>query len=243
MNIAKTAPWNVASRLLQVAGRQPDSHTILQENVATLLTQFKPEFVDSLQALPDEKLMDGLNGSYANGPLHMALKLSRDIRQKPYTDEQVMARLERLDAELKTASAEVIAGSPGFPCKFYVCGSLLKGRFGGESDIDLLCAAGADWIKAQPWDAGHREVSFQYIDMPRQEDRDKFVQAFAPVREVSAADIQKPGFLASLYAESMERKGYTLEQGHLKAQSPTIVREIETPPEAARHIMWSLPMV
>jgi hypothetical protein len=243
VNISTTTPWEVAGRLVRVTGRQPETHTVLQENVATLLTQLKPDFVDQLQALSDEKLMDGLNGSYANGPVHMALKLSRDIRQKPYSDEQVMQRLEHLDREFKTASAAVIEGSPGFPCKFYVCGSLLKGRFGAESDLDVLCQASPNWVRAQPWDAAQRDVSFQYIDMPKAEDREKFVQAFAPVLEVSASDIQQPGFVASLYAQSLERKGYRLEDGHLQAQSPTIVREVETPPEAARHIMWSLPMV
>ena len=230
--------WRVAGRLLEAKGCKPEEHTILQENVTHLLTQFETDYVESLDELPTDKMLRALNGSYAKGPVHLALKLSRDIRQDPYTDEDVFERLEELDAELKTETARVIEGSKPFPCKFYIAGSLEKGRFGARSDVDVLCQAGPEWMKANKWNALHSDIGFQYLDV---DEPQKVVDAFAPTREVTPEEINEPGFLRSLFVEGMERKGYRVEDGHLVAEGP-IERQVEVPPEASKHIMWSLPM-
>lgn len=231
MQLTPSLPWEVAGRLVTAAGRKAETHTILRENVATLLTQFKPDFVESLQQLPQDKLMEGLNGSYANGPVHMALKLSRDIRQKPYDDESVLKRLNSLDQEFKEGVAAVLAGNPDYPCKFYVTGSLERGRFGAESDLDVACEASSAWIQAQPWNASQKDVSFIYL--PRE--NPDLLKAFLPARQVTPEQVQQTDFLLSLYREGVERKGYKLEGGHLVPHSPTILREIEI----SHHPMWS----
>ena len=239
------SPWDMAGRLLKAARRDEQNHTILKENVATLLTQCKPEFLDSLEKLPDDKVIDGLNGIYANCPIHLAQKMSRDLRQKPYDDAAVFSHLEALDGELKSTVASVIEGSQSYPCKFYVCGSLNRGRFGAHSDVDVLCEASPEWMSEQrkKWSVGEENISVQYIDMKEPADRQDFMNAFSPVREITVAEIQSPGFLTSLYRDSLERKGYAIEGGHLKANALAILRDIETPPEASKRIMWSLPMV
>ncbi len=231
--------WKVAGRLLEAKGRKPEEHTILRENVTHLLTQFKPEYVESLDALPTDKMEQALNGSYANGPVHLAQKLSRDLRQRPYTDEEVFKRLDELDAALKAETARILENSKPYPCKFYIAGSLEKGRFGARSDVDVLCQASPELMKANKWNALHSDLGFQYMDV---EEPQMMVDAFAPTREVTPEEINQPGFLRSLFVESMERKGYAVEDGHLVPQGP-IQREVEVPPEASKHIMWTLPMV
>ncbi|MGE0492364.1 MAG: hypothetical protein AB7S38_24335 [Vulcanimicrobiota bacterium] len=229
----------VAGRLLEAAGRRGPNYTILRENVTHLLTQFKPDFVESLDSLPRESLLEGLNGAFANGPHHLVPKLWRDIRHRPYTDQEVLDRLEVLDAQLKQEAAAIVQASHPYPCKFYLAGSLERGRFGARSDLDVLCQASPEIMKANRWKGSHDDVSFQYMDTDQPQ---LMVEAFAPTREVTLAEIQRPGFLLSHYCEGIERKGLSLEDGHLVADGPTH-RPVETPPEAAKHIMWTLPMV
>jgi len=208
----------VAARLLQVAGCSPETHTILQDNVATLLHHFEDSYVASLEQLPAEKLMDGLNGTYANGPLHLALKLSRDIRQKPYSDEAVAARLEHLEGQLHNKMKQILEENPSYPCRFHVVGSLVKGRFGAHSDLDLLVEASPGWMASERRRfAPEEEVSVQVVDHP------EVLAAFAPSREITS---WSPGLLRQLFKEGRTRKG-----------------QLEVPPEAAANIMWQLPMV
>lgn len=232
----------VAQRLVRVIGKDPSTHTILQENVSTLLNNFKPEFLDGLDRLADDRVVDGLNQVYANGPVHLALKVSRDLRQKPYDDTAVSQRLEFLDAQVKKESREIVEGSAQTPCKFYVVGSILKGRFGAQSDLDLLCEASPAWMSSKKTFTSSEDVSIQYIDMTKESDKQHFIGAFAPAREVTLDEIQSPGFLQGLYRESVEKKGLKLENGHLVAQGE-VKREVETPPADSQYVMWGMPMV
>lgn len=232
----------VAHRLVQVIGKDPSEHTILEENVATLLNHFKPEFLDGLDRLPDDKVVDGLNQVYANGPMHLALKISRDLRQKPYSDQAVFQRLDVLDAQLKKESAEIVAGSAPFPCKFHLAGSLLKGRFGAQSDLDLLVEASPAWMSSKKTVTASEDVSIQYVDLSNPTDREHFIGAFAPTKEITTDQIATPNFLHGLYQESVEKKGFRIENGHLVAQKE-IERPIETPPADSKYVMWGFPMV
>lgn len=229
----------VSQRLLQVAGCPRETHTILEENVTTLLSQFRPEFVDSLQALPDHKLMEGLNGTYANGPLHLAVKLSRDIRWKPYSDQQVHDRIEALDREFKDTSREIVEASAPYPCRFILAGSILRGRFGAHSDLDVLCLASPKWMKDHAWSSNHETVSYQYLDCKPQ-DQPAMIAAFGPTREVTPEQIQQPGFLRNLYEGALMERGLSLQDGHLQGQPGP--RPSEELPESGA-IMWAPPMV
>lgn len=241
MNIP-TVQSRVARRLLEAAGREPAEHTVLEENVTHLLHQLKDDYVESLEVLPKEKLLWGLNKVYSNGPLHMGQKLSRDIRQKPYSDDEVVERLDELDAELKTTAEDIVKGSGGYPCKFYVAGSIGKGRFGARSDLDLLCQASPEWMKANRWTHAHSDVSVTYIDTDKPDEVEKVVGAFAPTREVSLEDIKKPDFLFEIYQQGLNKKGLALEDGHLVQTGDKVLRGVEVPPEDSKHVMWGLPI-
>jgi hypothetical protein len=226
--IARAATASSAARsLLQAAGREAGQHTILQENLTDLLSNFKPNFVASLQEAPAATRLEALNGSYANGPLNLCLKISREIRQKPYTDESALSRLDRLETALQGVTSQVLEGNPGYPCRFYVCGSLLKGRFGANSDLDLLVAASPEWMHKNFWEVGRREdVSIQCLQGNPEQQAAKLA-SFGKTLEVDPDQLRQPGFLHGLWNQSIQQKGFELRDGHLAQVAPTILRQPE----------------
>ena len=223
---AKTAS-TAARSLLQAAGREPERHTILQENLTDLLSHFKPDYVSGLEEVPAAGRLEALNGSYANGPLHMAMKISREIRQQPYSDDAVSARLSELEKAVPGVTAQVLEGNPGFPCRFYVCGSLLKGRFGANSDLDLLVSASPEWMNKNFWEVGRREdVSIQCLQGDAEQQAAK-VASFGKTLEVTPEQLAQPGFLHGLWKGSLQEKGFELREGHIHQFAPVIVREQE----------------
>lgn len=246
--VAASAPprdpcGEAADAVLATAGcSAAGEYTIARENVATLLAQMKPEFVEGLPRALRTEGLEALLGAYpAASNVTYALKLSRDGRQ-PYTDAAVFARLEGLERELGAEMRRIIEGSHGYPCKFYIAGSLLKGRFGAASDLDVLCDAPSEWSRAQPFDNG-TDVSVQYMDGLSEADKRDFVAAFGRTRPVTEQDLARPGLLTELFAESAARKGFAIEDGHFRLCAPVALREVETPPEEAKRIGWGLPMV
>lgn len=216
-----------ARSLLQAAGREPGQHTILEENLTDLLSHFRPDFVSGLEDVSAEARLEALNGSYANGPLHMALKISREIRQKPYSDEAASGRLDELERATQSSVAQVVEANPGFPCRFYLCGSLLKGRFGANSDVDLLVAASPEWMQKNFWEVGRREdVSIQCLQGSPEQQASK-IASFGKTLEVTAHQLSEPGFLRGLWTRSLEEKGFEFRDGHLNQVAPTILREQE----------------
>jgi len=236
--------WRVAGRLLQAARRDEAEHTILRENLAIHLGKLEPDYVAGLEQLPLDKVIDSLNGSYAHcyGKVDVPLKISRDIRQKPYTDQQVMQRLDELEGKLKDEVQRVMDQSKPYPCRFFTCGSIEKGRFGAASDIDLLVEASPEWMKENRFKLQHDDVSFQLIDMQSPADKSDFIAAFSPTREVTPEEISQPGFLRKLYQQGVEKRGYTLDAGHLRPVGE-VAYGPEPVPEKAKKIWWSLPMV
>ena len=227
MIVSDRTASTAARSLLQAAGREPGQHTILEENLTDLLSHFKPDFVAGLEEVAEGGRLEALNGCYANGPLHMALKISREIRQKPYTDEAASARLDELEQATQSTVAQVVEGNAGFPCRFYVCGSLLKGRFGANSDLDLLVAASPEWMHKNLWEVGRREdVSIQCLQGSPEQQAAK-VASFGKTLEVPAERLCEPGFLHGLWSRSLEEKGFELRGGHLAQIAPTILREPE----------------
>lgn len=227
MQVTSRNPATAAASLLRAAGREPAQHTILAENLTTMLSHFKPEFVDSLEDVPSKSRLEALNGSYANGPLHLAVKISREIRQKPYSDDEVLARLEHLEKQVQLTTAEVLQGNPAFPCRFFVAGSLLKGRFGANSDLDLLVEASPAWMHKNAWNVGMREdVSIQCLQGNRSQQDDK-VTTFGKTLPVNPEQLTQPGFLRNLFEQAYAEKGLNLRDGHLVQAAPTILRQLE----------------
>lgn len=226
MLISARTPATAARSLLMAAGRNPSEHTILEENLTTMLGHFKTDFVGGLEDVPPEKRLEALNGCYANGPINLALKISREIRQQPYTDPEVHQRLDHLEETVRGTTRRLLEENSGFPCRIYVAGSLLKGRFGANSDLDLLVAASPEWMAKNFWEVGmQHDVSIQCLQGDAQQQADK-IESFGKTLEVSPEQLCEPGFLHGLFRQGHEAKGFTLEDGHLVATGP-IRRELE----------------
>ncbi|MBS2038900.1 hypothetical protein JST97_28215 [bacterium] len=219
-------PQVVARRLLTAAGRQPENHTILEENLATILNHFEPDFVSSLADLPENKRLDALTGCYGKGPLTLATKISREIRMEPYTDQEVHQRLDHLEQAVQRTTRRVLEENSGFPCRFYVAGSLLKGRFGANSDLDLLVEASPEWMNKNWWQVGMQDdVSIQCLQGTPEQQSEK-VESFGKTLAVTPDQLSQPGFLHGLFRDSYAAKGLSLEQGALVARGP-VSRELE----------------
>ncbi|MFN8610616.1 MAG: nucleotidyltransferase domain-containing protein [Vulcanimicrobiota bacterium] len=218
--IAVHSPSLVARSLLAAAGRPPANHTILEENLATILHHFEADFVSSLADLPEEKRLDALVGCYGKGPLNLATKISREIRMDPYTDQQVHQRLDHLESVLSTTTRRVLEENGDYPCRFYVTGSLVKGRFGANSDLDLLVAASPEWMDKNWWQVGMQEdVSIQCLQGSAEQQAEK-VESFAKSVAVTPEELCSPGFLHGLFRDSHAAKGLRLENGSLVASGP-----------------------
>lgn len=231
-------PWELSTKLLNHQGRNLIQHSVLRENLATYLTQLKPEFLDKLQSQsPDLWEQRLITEGYSNGPMEMIQKISRDLVQKPYNDQAVQQRLEILETELKDKLKSILQGNQGYPSRVYIAGSLLKGRFGANSDLDLLCETSPQWSKAH-YTHAFDDVSIQYFQPQDSQARELHLASFTPTLEI---DPHNPPSLKAIYSQALKARGYLVDQGHLQAQGP-IVREVEIPPSNGS-INWSAPMM
>lgn len=230
----------LAARMLDAARIPLADHAVMRENVATLLAQLPDTFVETLAHEPPEELLTTVNRGYGLGQGRWVDKIRREI-EHPYDDQRVFDHLQELQDELRGRAAEVVAASHGaWPCKFYVAGSLLKGRFGGNSDLDVLCETDCGirwWSGTYP----HDDVHVQFLDQPEAASRDRFRAAFGCNRPL---DPQQDGFLTALCTDALERKGYHVASdagGRVQVTAPAgpVQREKETPPPEAGLMMWS----
>jgi hypothetical protein len=119
----------------------PEKHKIWAHNMAHNLDGLSPELADRFVSHADEVVLPefdptavpdwGGRDSDAQRPLEKSL---RDLHQ-PYTDQQVAERLDKVTGE----TLRLIDRMKVLPSRMFVIGSLNKGRFGGNSDVDLLC--------------------------------------------------------------------------------------------------------
>jgi predicted nucleotidyltransferase len=215
-----------ARSLLAAAGREPAQHTILQENLATILDHFDSEFVQGLEDVPHQNRLAALVGCYGKGPLTLATKISREIRMNPYDDAAVHQRLEHLEKTVQSTTQRVLEENSGFPCRLFVTGSLVKGRFGANSDLDLLVEAAPEWMRKNSWEVGMQsDVSIQCLQGTAEQQAAK-VEGFGKTLEVSPEQLCQPGFLHGLFRDGHAAKGLTLQDGGLVAAGP-VLRERE----------------
>jgi hypothetical protein len=129
-------------RLLQERGLDSPDHTILQGNVRQHLRELSPDVVRQLSA--QGCVPEGLQvQTQEQRPLD---KLRRDLH-RPYTDAQVQQRLDVLQSELQSTLRDFISHNHGeYPKQVWVVGSLVKGRCGANSDVDVVFSeAPAQW--------------------------------------------------------------------------------------------------
>lgn len=190
-----------------------EDHLLMRENLASSLAQLE------LGAPPER----------------WQAKIDRDL-QHPYEDARVFQKLHQLEAGCK----QLAQGS--FPMgKWYVSGSICKGRFGANSDVDLTCDAAfrpgqiellnalGDWRAGafkpdfQSGDPGliygsvhsDQDVSAVLVSGPLLERKLSEYDSVVPL-EVSKVESEH-GFLADLFVQALRKKGYQLTEGAIQA--------------------------
>lgn len=121
----------------------PQQHQIWASNLAHHLDSLSTDLADKFVAHAHEVIQPDFDPNEvpdwgkldvpAQRPLEKSL---RDLH-KPFTDQQVVERLDRVTRE----TLELVDRMKVLPSRMFVIGSLHKGRFGGNSDVDLLCVS------------------------------------------------------------------------------------------------------
>jgi polyhydroxyalkanoate synthesis regulator phasin len=229
---------NAAQKLLKALDLSEKNHVIFRENIATYIAQLKDDFVERLQKEDGQQLVQSLTHAFPYGDMRWGKKLQRDI-EKPYSDEEVFSHLETVQKELKQKLEQAKALNPTpFPAKIYVTGSLVKGRFGANSDLDLLADAGDSRI-VQPKESFQDQVHIQYLAGGQSHWREAFLNAFGEKVEISLEDIlaDKP-VLQNIYRQVLAQKGYCFDGNSWKIKKHMINRK-EVPPPNSAGIAWS----
>lgn len=138
--LARTIPFpnfertlKVTDRLMKIHGVSGEQYSILRYSIACNLANFlQPKDLYMAEFQTDEQL-----AAKMSEPNFWAEKLHRDLNV-PYTNEDVEKRLDKMQTEvaffLKYLASMNYRQSP---VQLYVYGSIAKGRFGGNSDIDI----------------------------------------------------------------------------------------------------------
>ncbi len=237
--------YQCADQLMSSRGIPQEDHLILRENLASCLSQLDPVVLTDAQ-----KLQQSIGEQSRWG-----IKLHRELEQ-PYNDQQVFARLDDLEAKCKQlAECTYPVG------KWYVSGSIPKGRFGANSDVDLTCDAAfrpgqIEKINQLPgWEASEfrpdfqsgdpqlihgsahlgQDVSAVVVTGPLVERKLSEYDSVVPL-EVQTVESQH-GFLADMFVQGLQRKGYAISQqdGRVQVQAPTCS------PERSQEMIWRRP--
>lgn len=229
----------VAARLLEASALCPADHVILRENIATYLTQFRPEFVDALVDTPTSSLVSAVQRGFAERDCwRWTDKLRRDL-ENPYTDNQTFALVRDFDVQFKARVQNVLDRLPaGFPCKIYIVGGLAQRRFGANSDVDGMTNAPAEILGPQ------RPFSNERVHLTAQ-DGAPTLAAFGTHLEVDANAVVRNGnTLQTLVMEGLKSKGYQIETTaggdvHIRPPQHSPLREREPIPREAGGVIWS----
>lgn len=208
-----------AGRLLEASQIPVEDHLLLRENVATCLHQLKDEFVERV-ADSSEPLF-AMRGGFSAGDMRWTHKVFREL-EKPYTDAQVLDRVAELQTRADQVVEELANRHQPYPCRFFITGSLIKGRFGANSDLDLVC--GTDKPDGRE---PHGDVSVQLAN-----DGESRARAFGAYQEVKAGQLD----LMTRFTEGLQAKGYRFEGTRVVAPE-SVVREKEIVPQSG--MIWS----
>jgi len=216
----------IAGRLTDALHLSRESHVLFQENIATYVAQLTDDFVKGLESKPDAELAPALCRALPYGETRWGIKLRRDVGH-PYSDADVAAHLRGLGAELSGKVERLTALNGGeFPFKLYVIGSLVRGRFGGNSDLDVLLNSGNERARGLGCEPGE-EVSMRYFS--GEESFDELTdELFGTKVELDPREIRSnPAILEQLETSALEKKGYQADSNGWKA-ARHVVRQKET---------------
>lgn len=172
-------------------------------------------------------------------------KIERDL-EKPYSDRDVFAHLQTLE----TLSMQLAPFSSG---TWHIFGSIPKGRFGANSDLDVNCEGGlvpesVEALKAMPgWKVNVFPATLQtdprQLNSAVETDGLEITAAFQHgdqlAERLSRFDDQvatrpEPGFLTDIYTQALTRKGYQVEHHPFRVIPPL------EPAEPAAEMTWNL---
>lgn len=223
-------PDRVAALLLDALQLDPSDHVVLSENLAAYVTHLKPDFQEQLAEKQGDALLQSLRGGYCHGESRWTEKLLRDTG-KPYSDGEVQKRFEELQARFAEEGQKLQAEHIGsYPCRMYVTGSLVKGRFGAHSDVDAI---GVATVKNRPSDYG--AVAWQMTD---ERGEDFLLKSFVEAKPVNPA---APQPLLEIYRAGLETRGLHL---HTDGAGVWQIQRFENPPrqpepKSQTGMMWS----
>ncbi|MBI3925981.1 MAG: hypothetical protein HY319_10610 [Armatimonadetes bacterium] len=228
--------YRAAEGLMASRDIRLEDHVLLRENIASCLSQMGPEVLED----PDR-----LKQAVATDP-RWGYKVARDL-EKPYTDQQVFEKLDDLESRCRELALH------SYPSRtWHVSGSIPKGRFGANSDADLTCDGGfrpgqLELLDSLPaWEASAFRVEFQsgdpeVIHGSAQSGHDVsavFVTGGLLERKLSEYDAAVPleirqleqqhGFLADVYQQALQSKGYAVKRdpaGKVQVTSPEVAPE------------------
>jgi len=234
--------WDVAGRLMDARDVRREGHVLLQENLASYLAQMPRDFVDDLGRERAEGLDFAVRRGFALGEARWTRKIMRDLEQ-PYDDAQVFHHATALNSELSHKAADTLRAAQGrWPCDLYLAGSLVKGRFGANSDLDALCEADGRVADAMtPFPSG--EVHVQYLDQGDARRHDSYLSAFGPNVHLAAEQAAGgPHLLEGILSDALARRGLRVERDGdavLVERAPDAPpHEKEQAPPSAGTVIW-----
>ncbi|MBT9587629.1 hypothetical protein IV102_30085 [bacterium] len=212
--------YHATTQLLYSRGISTEKHSVMLENLAHYNAQLQQPLADEME------LMD-LSAQRTPAEQRWVNKIQREL-SKPYDDTQVAGKMPALETDLK---ALVCVKGGQFPSKLYVTGSANKGRFGGNSDLDMLAEGllsdrSAGYLAAQPgWKVHNildqqgqtlrQEVSTPaggHVDFVMKPEFEQLSNWFGKHFEVDVAKVQagQASGLQEAIQHGFEEKGYNV---------------------------------
>lgn len=190
-----------ACEIVSLCAGKPSDHQIMEQNVASYLAHMR-RLGDEIptEALQDRRslkraIADGMGGVTGEPDLLERLrwrsKLDREV-QAPYTDRQVGQRLRVCLNDLQSVLPEFSA----IPHQLYLVGGPLgerEGRFGGNSDLDLV-------MKVEP---EHLEAARSLVHLLERADRKHTLELHVTGGQQFPAVAQYYGSLVALQEEGL----------------------------------------
>jgi predicted nucleotidyltransferase len=229
-----------AARLLRLYGLDLEDHQIQADNVALYLFNLAEPLSETAwqsaetftaflaQRLEHWRRVEARQGSreeqvMAQDHCRWYQKLHKDLLC-PYTDREVLQRLERVEQDMQAEDALWRARLG--PRRYIVFGGLLKGRYGGNSDVDYLVdMEGLTRAEALQVTAG-RESTVKAQPQLRENFQEKFARLQAGTPSMRLLDEDQPWRgLRDLIVDCLQSKGF-----ELNFDLGTVVRRFYPPP-------------
>ncbi|MEW6282550.1 MAG: nucleotidyltransferase domain-containing protein [Candidatus Eremiobacterota bacterium] len=198
--------WSLAGVLLQENGVEPEDRVLLRENLASylshLVTPGRAQRLTRAESATLELLGQGERSRWVD-------KMARDLAE-PYTDQEVFGHLRDLEAGLKSALGQVMQGvMQPYPARVYLQGSLMRGRLGANSDLDVMVESSNPTVLQRVESAFLAQRQDGVVMHPASGERPGFNKF---MRMLSGPSCEVPldaptGWLTDLYEARLEQRG------------------------------------